>query len=224
MEARRGRDKCNAGSMRSTTARPGSPGDARTRLDGVKKDMATLTAGDMRQGHVTITLRNLGTNTPHTTSRISMPLRYLLLTAVLVPLAVVSAEPMPPVQQLQVARTQVQKWMKAHEQERASLVEAYAKKDVAKLERLAMQMERQPGLPGGEALMRDEFAPFLKCDTAQRDLSLLASAMAQHAARGTPGLQKMVAAEQADYERTSALCKGRLSMTPTAAWDAYQAE
>jgi len=114
--------------------------------------------------------------------------------------------------------------MVAHEEELKAIVHAYAKLDAAYLDRTARRMEQNPGLPGGDDLMADEFSPFLTCDTAHRDLALLASAMAQHAARGTANLKRIVNQEQADYDWSHTTCVRRLAMPPTAAWADYQAE
>lgn len=144
----------------------------------------------------------------------------LLLASTLV----YAAEPMPPVAQIQSARAHVQTLMQRHDQERAEILKAYQAKDVSTLEKVAARRARGPGFQDPDRFMRDEYAPYLKCDTAQVDLALLASAMARNAARSSPALANIVATEQADYERSLQICKQRLSVAPAVAWAQYQAE
>lgn len=137
-----------------------------------------------------------------------------------------AADPMPAESKLQASRSLVQKWMHEHEAERTAIEQAYAKKDAASLSRIANRLQRQQGFPqkGATDLMLDEYAPYLKCDTAFIDLGLLADAMSHQVSRGGASLEKIVKQERADYERSSSVCKKRLAMTPKAAWADYQAE
>jgi hypothetical protein len=155
----------------------------------------------------------------------SMPKRILLLALLWVSFASQAAEPMPPVRQIHAARHQVVKWMRGHEGEREAVASAYARNDIAWLEKEAARLNRQPGFADpNRTLMRAEFGPFLKCDTAQRDLGMLAAAMVQHSLHGTPTAARVVQEEQADYDRAAAICKRRLDMAPGIAWAEYQAE
>jgi hypothetical protein len=137
-----------------------------------------------------------------------------------------AADPMPAESKMQASRSLVQMWMREHDIERIAVEQAYAKKDAASLERIAIRLKRQPGFPqkGSVDLMLDEYGPYLKCDTAYIDLGLMASAMAQQISRGGAGLDRILQQEQADYERSRSVCKQRLAMTPKAAWADYQAE
>jgi hypothetical protein len=135
-----------------------------------------------------------------------------------------ATEPMPPLARLQAARAHVQALMRKHDQESEAILKAYADKDSLTLEKTATRIGRAPGFQDPDRFMRDEYAPYLKCDTAQVDLGILAGAMARYAARNTPALSNIVATEQADYERSLQICKQRLSVAPAAAWAQYQAE
>lgn len=174
-------------------------------------------------------MNTAGINTPNRIKQMSAMAfktgsRFLLLASLVLPPAVQAVEPMPSQAKVLTARNKIAKRMVAHEEEHKGIVQAYAKLDAALLEKTALRMARNPGLPGGDDLMADEFSPFLKCDTAHRDLALLASAMAQHAARGAANLKRIVDQEQADYDRSHSTCVRRLAMPPTAAWADYQAE
>lgn len=135
-----------------------------------------------------------------------------------------AASPMPALPKLVEAQGKVAQWMKAVETDRVSITAAFERKDASQLERTSRRLEQAPGLPRGQALMQDEYGPFLKCDTAARDLALLAAAMARQAARPTDSQLRIVKQEQADFDRNYAECKRRLSMKPQDAWAQYQAE
>lgn len=114
--------------------------------------------------------------------------------------------------------------MRKHDQESEAILKAYADKDSLTLEKTATRMGRAPGFQDPDRFMRDEYAPYLKCDTAQVDLGILASAMARNAARSTPALSSLVSAEQVDYQHSRQTCARRLSAIPAAAWAMYQQE
>lgn len=114
--------------------------------------------------------------------------------------------------------------MRTHDQERDAIFKAYADKDTLMLRKAATRMGRAPGFQDTERFMRDEYGPYLKCDTAQVDLGILAGAMARNATRSTAPLSNIVSAEQADYEGSLRTCRQRLSVSPAVAWAQYQAE
>lgn len=147
-----------------------------------------------------------------------------LIPLLLASTLVYATEPMPPVAQIRAARTHVQALMLRHDQERAEILKAYQAKDVSTLEKVAARTARGPGFQDPGRFMRNEYAPYLKCDTAQVDLGILAGAMARDAARSTPALSSLVSAEQADYQHSRQTCARRLSAVPAAAWAMYQQE
>ncbi|MDL5034438.1 hypothetical protein QRD43_21220 [Pelomonas sp. APW6] len=156
---------------------------------------------------------------------ISPALAALAISAILIfPSVVVASPGAPAPQSIAAAQAKVAQWMKPVEIEHARIAVAFEKHDVVYLERAEKRMASAPGLPGGDLLMQDEYAPFLKCDTAARDLAILVGAMSRYLARPSDALRKIVSLEQDDYDRSSAACRRRLSMKPQEAWAAYDAE
>lgn len=121
------------------------------------------------------------------------------------------------------ARTTVEKWHADTKKHQAFLEDAYQSGEVDTLERESLAMAGKPGLPGGDVWKTDEYAPYLKCDTAWNDLGLYASAM-YHALRDPKAVtRKILAQEKEDYERSLAYCEKRLKMAPAEAWKDYEA-
>jgi hypothetical protein len=150
-------------------------------------------------------------------------LRLAILVAVACCAPLHAAEPMPPAAKSESALEQVSARMKGRDQDRQIVGRAYKRHDVTRLRRIARANDAQ-GLTGGDDWMKDEYAPYPECDTAQRDLLILTGAMLQHTERGGASLAKIVQNEQTDYARSSALCRARLAMQPSAGWNAYAAD
>lgn len=134
-----------------------------------------------------------------------------------------SAETMQPDQRLlESARSRVRDMtfsvMLTQERE---LEDAYSKGSADELSsksNLLMQ-----GAPDAAQWKGSEFDPYLKCDTAWRDLGLYASAMAKDLKYGGDTHRKILDQERADYIRTKKSCQDFLDMSVEAAWKADEA-
>lgn len=79
------------------------------------------------------------------------------------------------------------------------------------------------GAPDARNWKGNEFDPYLKCDTAWRDLGLYASALAKDLKYGGDTHRKILEQERADYNRTKRACQEYLGMSGEAAWKAEEA-
>lgn len=129
----------------------------------------------------------------------------------------------PTVEKISEARAMVEKWHANTKKHQVFLEDAYRSGEVDTLQRESLSMAGTPGLPGGEVWKTDEYAPYLKCDTAWNDLGLYANAM-YHALHDPKAVtRKILAQEKEDYERSRAYCEKRLNMAPADAWKDYEA-
>lgn len=121
------------------------------------------------------------------------------------------------------ARTAVEKWHADTRRQQVFLEDAFQSGEVDTLQRESLAMAGKTGLPGGDVWKTDEYAPYLKCDTAWNDLGLYANAMyiALHSPKADT--RKILAKEKEDYERSLAYCEKRLKMAPAEAWKDYEA-
>lgn len=79
------------------------------------------------------------------------------------------------------------------------------------------------GAPDAGNWKTPAFDPYLKCDTAWRDLGLLASAMRHELEQGTMTTVKITSQELADFLRTKKSCMDFLAMPGLKAWEAEEA-
>jgi hypothetical protein len=127
----------------------------------------------------------------------------------------------PAESRLAEARAQVEEWHKGTLKQQKFLEDAFRNNEIQTLERESLSMLGTQ-LPGGDRWQLDEFAPYLKCDTAWNDLGLYASAM-HNALRDPKAVtRKILAQEKEDYERSLAYCEKRLKMAPAEAWKHYE--
>jgi len=79
------------------------------------------------------------------------------------------------------------------------------------------------GAPDAGNWKTPAFDPYLKCDTAWRDLGLLASAMRHELDAATDTTRKITGQERADFQRTKKSCIDFLAMPALKAWETEEA-
>lgn len=98
---------------------------------------------------------------------------------------------------------------------------AYARGDIAGLEAAASSL--MLGAPDAGNWKGNQFDPYLRCDTAWRDLGLYASAMRHELDESKPTTRKILEQERADFARTKKACQEFLAMKPAEAWEKEEA-
>lgn len=121
------------------------------------------------------------------------------------------------------ARAAVEKWHAETRRQQVFLEDAFQSGEVGTLQRESLAMAGKPGLPGGDVWKTDEYAAYLKCDTAWNDLGIYANAMYIALHDPKADTRKILAKEKEDYERSLAYCEKRLKMAPAEAWKDYEA-
>lgn len=126
----------------------------------------------------------------------------------------------PSANDLNYARDQIKIWHDENMKYEAEILDAFSGGDQAALfelhDRLTKRAEESRAMP----IWREDYVnPYIPCNTAMIDMSMLSLAMGSYIANKDTTHKAILGKEQADYDSSKALCESRLELPVAKAWE-----